>query len=94
MAEKKETPKKKVETKKVETKKAETVKKTSDKFAVIKTGGKQYIVKEGDKISVEKLPVGEGEKVEFKEVLMISEKGDAKVGKPYLDGTTVTGKVL
>jgi large subunit ribosomal protein L21 len=93
MAEKKVTPKKKTEVKKVD-KVKDIVKKVSDKFAVIKTGGKQYIVKEGDKISIEKLPAQEKEKVEFKEVLMVASSGDVKVGKPFLEGIAVSGTVL
>jgi len=40
-------------------------------FAVIKTGGKQYFVKEGDVIEIEKIPQGVGEKVEFSDVLAV-----------------------
>lgn len=93
MAEKKVTPKKKTEVKKIDNTK-DTVKKVSDKFAVIKTGGKQYLVRQGDKISVEKLPVEEKGKVEFKEVLMVSTAGDVKIGKPFLEGISVSGTVL
>lgn len=57
--------------------------------AVIKTGGKQYIVSENDIIHVEKLDLAEGDKVEFKEVLML----DNKVGTPLLTGVSVEGVV-
>jgi large subunit ribosomal protein L21 len=58
-------------------------------FAVIETGGKQYIVKEGDVIRVEKLPNDKGE-VEFDKVLMIEDK----VGAPYLEGAKVKGELI
>jgi len=53
--------------------------------AVIKTGGKQYYVSEGDSIYVEKLDGNVGDKVVFNEVLML----DEKVGNPYLNGALV-----
>ena len=59
-------------------------------YAVIKTGGKQYRVSEGDEIFVEKLEVEYGKDVTFNEVLMVN----GKVGTPYLDGASVTGTVL
>ncbi|MBD9099182.1 50S ribosomal protein L21 [bacterium] len=59
-------------------------------YAVIKTGGKQYRVSEGDEIFVEKLEVEDGKDVTFNEVLMVN----GKVGTPYLDGASVTGTVL
>ena len=64
-------------------------------WAVIETGGKQYRVKEGDVIAVEKIEVPEGEKVTFDRVLMIG-KDDSKVefGTPYLDKARVEAKVL
>ena len=57
--------------------------------AVIKTGGKQYYVSEGESIYVEKLDQEAGSEVVFDQVLMI----DSKVGNPYLDGATVVGKL-
>lgn len=59
-------------------------------FAIIKTGGKQISVKVGDEIFVEKLPVEEGKKVTFNEVLMI----DGTVGSPLIKGAAVTGTVV
>ena len=58
--------------------------------AIIKTGGKQYLVEEGSIIFVEKLDAEEGKTVKFDEVLML----DGKVGSPKIDGVSVTGKVL
>lgn len=61
-------------------------------YAVIKTGGKQYKVAEGDFLKVEKLEGLVGDTVEFGEVLMIG--GEAiKVGAPLVDGAKVTAKV-
>lgn len=58
--------------------------------AVIKTGGKQYIVEEGSIIYVEKLDLEPGKEVIFDEVLMV----DDKVGNPLVKGTKVTGEVI
>ena len=62
-------------------------------YAVIKTGGKQYRVAQGDTLKVEKLEVGEGDSVEFDQVLMVGEGEDVKIGTPYVDGSTVTATV-
>lgn len=62
--------------------------------AVIKTGGKQYLVKEGEKIKIEKIEKKEGEEVEFKEVLFLEKDGKVKIGKPLVEGAKVLGKVL
>ena len=62
-------------------------------YAVIKTGGKQYRVSQGDTLKVEKLDAGEGDSVEFDQVLMVGEGEDVKIGTPYLDGSRVTAKV-
>ena len=58
--------------------------------AVIKVGGKQYYVTEGQEIFVEKLECAEGDVVNCDQVLMI----DSKVGNPYLTNVTVQGEVL
>lgn len=63
-------------------------------YAIIKTGGKQYKVSEGDTIKVEKLLQEEGDIVSFDEVLMVEDAGDIKVGSPNLEGVTVGGTVL
>lgn len=62
-------------------------------YAIIKTGGKQYRVAEGDVITVEKLAANEGESVVFDQVLTVVNDGDVKVGKPLVDGAKVTAKV-
>lgn len=53
------------------------------KLAVIETGGKQYLVAEGSKIRVEKLPPKAGESFEFDKVLMVANGEKLEVGKPY-----------
>ena len=63
-------------------------------YAVIKTGGKQHKVEEGEIISIEKLNAEEGEKVEFEEVLAIKSEGKLQVGSPVIDGAKVTGTGL
>ena len=65
-------------------------------IAVIKTGGKQYKVKEGSKLKIEKLEVEKDTSIDFDEVLLIAdEKGtDVKVGKPNVEGAKVKAKVL
>ncbi|EDY87165.1 ribosomal protein L21 [gamma proteobacterium HTCC5015] len=62
-------------------------------YAVIKTGGKQYKVAEGQTVRVEKLDVESGAAVEFDEVLMIANGDDVKVGAPAIEGATVKGEV-
>ncbi|MCP1726309.1 large subunit ribosomal protein L21 [Natronospira proteinivora] len=63
-------------------------------YAVIKTGGKQYRVSEGDTIRVETLGLGEGESIEFDHVLMVGEEGkEPTIGAPYVEGGKVTGTV-
>ncbi len=62
-------------------------------YAIIKTGGKQYKVSEGDVITVEKLAAVEGDAVTFDEVLTVVNDGDVKVGTPVIAGAKVTGKV-
>ncbi|MBS5945866.1 MAG: 50S ribosomal protein L21 [Peptoniphilus harei] len=62
-------------------------------YAIIETGGKQYVVEAGDKIKVEKLDAKEGDKVTFDKVLFVS-GDDAKVGAPFVDGAKVEAKVL
>ena len=63
-------------------------------FAVIQTGGKQYLVRPGDKIKVEKLDAKDGATLKFEALLVSDEKGkDVKVGTPVVKGVTVTAKV-
>ena len=66
----------------------------SDKLAVIKTGGKQYKVSEGDKMRVEKLSKEEGSVVSFPDVLLYVDGENVDVGTPTVSGVSVEGKVL
>ena len=62
-------------------------------YAIIKTGGKQYRVKEGDVLDVELLPVAEGSVTEFDEVLAVAEEGSVTFGSPYISGAKVVAEV-
>jgi large subunit ribosomal protein L21 len=62
-------------------------------YAVIKTGGKQYRVAEGETLKVEKLDVEEGAAMEFDQVLMIADGDQIQVGAPYVEGARVTATV-
>ena len=63
-------------------------------YAVIKSGGKQHKVSEGEEILLEKISLDEGEVIEFSEVLAVNKDGNLNVGKPILEGAVVKGKVL
>jgi len=62
-------------------------------YAVIKTGGKQYRVSEGDILRVEKLDAEAGSSVEFDQVLLVSDGDDVKIGAPVVDGGKVSAQV-
>ncbi len=62
--------------------------------AIIKIGGKQLTVKEGDRVRVEKLPNESGDSIKIDSVLAIITDGDSKFGKPFVDGAVVEAKVL
>lgn len=64
-------------------------------LAVIKTGGKQYVVGKGDVITIEKLPgdFKAGDKVSFDEVLMVDNGSDTTIGTPTIKGAEVKGTV-
>lgn len=63
-------------------------------YAVIKTGGKQYRVAEGDVLNVEKLNAEAGSEVVFDEVLTVVNDDDVKIGQPVVEGAKVTAKVV
>ena len=63
-------------------------------YAVIKTGGKQYRVQQGDVIFVEKIDAQADEAVTFDEVLLVSDGDASKIGTPVVEGAKVEGKVL
>lgn len=62
-------------------------------YAVIKTGGKQYKVSEGDLLKVEKLPGSVGDDIELNEVLMVG-GNEVKIGTPLLPGAKVKARIV
>jgi large subunit ribosomal protein L21 len=89
----------------IETKKKTSVKKTSSKsarpkkmdtvFAVIETGGKQYLVRPGDRIKVEKLEKPKrGSAFNFDKVLLLCKGKDVKIGAPYVKGAKIKAQWL
>lgn len=64
-------------------------------FAVIQTGGKQYLVKTGDALKIEKLEGEAGSEIVFDKILLTAnDKGeDVEIGTPYLDGVTITATI-
>ena len=75
----------------------------SKEFAIIETGGKQYLVSEGDVIRIEKMKgpstsSGQatykvGDKVDFERVLMVDNGSDTSIGEPYIKGAKVMGEI-
>ncbi len=63
-------------------------------YAVIKTGGKQHRVSEGDVVAVEKITGGKGDAVVFDQVLMVEKEGDIRIGRPVVEGAKVTGEII
>lgn len=63
-------------------------------YAIVKTGGKQYRVEEGDTLFVEKLDGEAGDKLELTEVLAIGNDDGLKVGTPLLEGATVMATIV
>lgn len=63
-------------------------------YAIVKTGGKQYTVRENDVIQIEKLDIPAGEEVVLSDVLFIGGDKDTVIGTPVVPGAQVTGKVL
>ena len=63
-------------------------------FAIVKIGGKQYKVQEGDEIFVEKLSFAEDEAVEFKDVLAVSKDTGFVAGTPLVSGASVGAKII
>jgi large subunit ribosomal protein L21 len=63
-------------------------------YAVVRTGGRQYRVSEGDVLDVEKIQQAEGSQVELEDVLMAVDGEDVRVGTPVVDGAKVTARVL
>ncbi|HZA51718.1 MAG TPA: 50S ribosomal protein L21 [Myxococcaceae bacterium] len=63
-------------------------------YAVIRTGGKQYRVAEGDVLRIEKIAGDVGSDVTFNEVLLLGGSESPKVGQPLVKGVKVTGKIV
>ena len=63
-------------------------------IAVIKTGGKQYLIKKGDKIRVEKIDGKDGDKIEFTDVLLLEKDKKVEIGTPLIKNAKVVGKIL
>ena len=63
-------------------------------YAVIKNGGKQYRIKEGDTLKLETMPQEVGATVDFDEVLMVGDGENATVGTPFVKGSKVSAKIL
>lgn len=63
-------------------------------YAIIKTGGKQYRVTEGQTVKIEKLSADVDQKVEFDQVLMVAGETDTQVGAPTVAGAKVTATVV
>jgi len=63
-------------------------------LAVIKTGGKQYLVSPGQKIKIEKLDAKEGKEVIFKDVLLLEKNKKVEIGNPLVKGAKVIGKII
>ena len=62
-------------------------------YAVIKSGGKQYKVREGDTLRVEKIDVEEGGEISLDDILMLADGDDVSVGTPIVAGATVAATV-
>jgi len=63
-------------------------------YAVVSTGGKQYKVREGETLSVEKLPGEVGSQVSFDQVLMFSDDENITVGKPVIENAVVSAHII
>ena len=63
-------------------------------YAVIFSGGKQYRVQEGDTLKLETLPEDIGSTINFDKILMIGEGDQIKVGRPYIDGGSVSATIV
>ena len=63
-------------------------------YAVIKTGGKQYRVSEGETLHVEKLAGKAGDEIAFDEVLLVGSGEDVKVGRPHVAGAKVKAEIV
>lgn len=63
-------------------------------FAVLKTGGKEYRVSQGDVIRVEKMEGKVGDRIVLKDVLMVSEGDQVRLGEPTLSNASITAEIM
>lgn len=63
-------------------------------YAVVETGGKQYKVAQGDTFDAEKINANKGDTVTLDKVLLLSHEGGIDVGRPFLNGVSVTCEVV
>lgn len=64
------------------------------KYAVLESGGKQYVAREGETIEVDRLPTKIGQSIDFKDILLVVDKAKVKVGAPFIKGAKVRGTVV
>jgi large subunit ribosomal protein L21 len=63
-------------------------------YAIIKTGGKQYRVSEGQTLSIEKIDLEQGNEIHFDEVLLVANGENIQVGSPTLQNAKVTAQIV
>lgn len=63
-------------------------------YAVIRTGGKQYRVEEGDVLKIEKIEGDRGHQLTFDDVLLVGSEDDTRVGTPNVEGASVSGTIV
>ncbi len=63
-------------------------------YAVIKTGGKQHRISEGEMLNIEKITGDKGDEVVFNEVLMVADEGNVRIGTPLVEGARVVGEIV
>jgi large subunit ribosomal protein L21 len=63
-------------------------------YAVIKSGGKQHRVSEGEVLRLEKLEVATGESIDFEEVLMVADGENIQIGTPVVEGAKVSAEIV
>lgn len=63
-------------------------------FAIIETGGKQYRVKEGDTLRIERLDTGKSKTIKLDKVLLCSKNGSVEIGRPHVKGAYCEAEIL
>ncbi|WP_395480160.1 50S ribosomal protein L21 [Candidatus Curculioniphilus buchneri] len=63
-------------------------------YAIFKSGGKQYRVKQGQTIRLEKLDIDTGNSIEFKKIMMIARGETIKIGDPFIKNSKITAKII